>query len=379
MTTKMLNQFTSQLKFEYTKRQQRVEFDKLFHTFEDFERCGSPKRVLFLGCTGAGKSTVCNVISGNRGINTPSGIQWDKKLIFESSHGTKSITRHVSYANLRYLNDLNRKITVIDTPGHDDTSHNSAANDENAHDCLRQQAADLHNKLRALGSIDLIVILHDKIQSNRLNPATFELLKLINEKFNNQPVWNNVVIAYSHCNRYCTSTWDIELDQKKAALQREIIESDLGCDVELPVITLGGICESHDETMDDFEELWNLIEKSSPISTRDLQPFTGAAWCKYESAIKARDEALTRQDAAINLFPVVFQLITCICVLLWRDALPMSISMMMLNIPHTYFDELIIVMTLVNIIGPQKVSCCVDILFETYLKPLFYSLKQKYM
>merc|ERR1719311_963805 len=70
----------------------------------------------------------------------------------------------------------------MDTPGHDDTAGRDL-DDEEGRDVLRAQAADLHNKLKALGHIHTILVIHDQVASNRLNPATFTILKMLDEKF----------------------------------------------------------------------------------------------------------------------------------------------------------------------------------------------------
>ena len=61
-------------------------------------------------------------------------------------------------------------------------------------------AADLHNKLRALGHIHAIVVIHNDVHSNRLNPATYTILKMVGEKFaaagDGGAVWNHVVCIH---------------------------------------------------------------------------------------------------------------------------------------------------------------------------------------
>ena len=54
----------------------------------------------------------------------------------------------------------------------------AAVDSQAARDARGEIAADLHNKLKALGHVHAILVLHNDVVSNRLNPATYQILKV---------------------------------------------------------------------------------------------------------------------------------------------------------------------------------------------------------
>ena len=70
---------------------------------------------------------------------------------------------------------------------------------EEARDVLKGHATDLHEKLKLMGHAHVILVLHSDPYANRLNPATFMILKMIHDKFADADgaVWRNVVFAYT--------------------------------------------------------------------------------------------------------------------------------------------------------------------------------------
>ena len=51
--------------------------------------------------------------------------------------------------------------------------------------------------------VNAILVLHNDVHSNRLNPATYTILKMVAEKFaaagDGGDVWKHVVLAYAKC------------------------------------------------------------------------------------------------------------------------------------------------------------------------------------
>ena len=216
----------------------RTQPDTLYTTLDDFRRADPGlKRLLVIGCTGAGKSTLLNIMGGWRFVQSPPDYDfaWESKdddaeLLFEASAGGDSVTKRAAFANLSWFGEAGRRFIAVDSPGHDDPSGaeiDSAESREKlgaraspraprarrprpipvgacATPTARaaasgELAADLHNKLKALGTINAILVLHNDVHSNRMNPATFTILKMISEKFASagSSVWNHVCIGYS--------------------------------------------------------------------------------------------------------------------------------------------------------------------------------------
>lgn len=351
----------------------RSSINEVFVTMEDFRRSPDYKKIVVVGCTGSGKSTLLNVLSGNKFIQNKTTNKWDWKEepIFEANHSCNAVTQSMAYANIKWMGD-GETVTVVDTIGHDDTSGNDIDVRENR-DKLREQAADFHNKLKAMGSINCILLLHDHVSSNRLNPATYSLLRMIDEKFG-PDIWNNVIVAYSQCNGYSESSWNSEIFNKKREFQSELKKQITGCNVDVPMICLGGGIRETFEDLEnfhtgDYRTLLNFVKESDSFSTQDLQPFSGAQWSQYEKLVTSRDEAISKADAALNYVPVCIKLLGLITLLFWRSVvLPTWLSMCMLNIPFTMIDEFLIMCLAVVIIGPTKCKYCGFMFYEQWIK-----------
>ena len=75
------------------------------------------KKLLIIGKTGTGKSTLCNVITGN----APDAV------VFAVSAAAESCTQSTQFAEAFYANDPAYPMSVIDTIGFDDPSQNRDA------------------------------------------------------------------------------------------------------------------------------------------------------------------------------------------------------------------------------------------------------------
>jgi len=365
----------------------RTDKDKLFTTLEDFQRADpKKKRLVVIGCTGSGKSTLMNILGGWRYVqskDTDYQFVWKdkgegenaKKPIFEAGASASAVTQKTSYANMDFRGDEERELIVVDTPGHDDPAGNDIEK-KDAQDKLGELATDLHNKLKAFGHVHAILVLHNDVYSNRLNPATYQVLKLVDEKFKQasetSSVWNHVIIGYSKCNSFETS-WRASLVQKKANLQSAIRDAIKGCDQDVPVIELGGgeiepPPPSHDET-DGLEKLWEFVENAQPLSTAELRPFEGPHE-KFRKVVQQRDEAEARAKAAAIYFAVLIKLTVVWLGLLSRNMMmPSFIQLFLGNIFSSLLDELLILAAVVYYLGPQDVLYSLKHGYATWVEP----------
>lgn len=346
----------------------------VYRTLEDFKRCPSnvPKMVV-IGCTGAGKSTLLNIFAGNRYLQCADFTwKWSDTSLFKATHGCNAVTQTASYANINWFGNEGKPLVVIDTPGHDDTEGRNMENKQ-SRDALKEQAADLHNKLKAMESLTTILVLHNQVSSNRLNPATYAILQMVNEKFG-PSIWKNVVVAYSQCNNHTEASWKSEIEQKSRDLQQEIRNQFSGCTVDVPVFALGGGVHEHDYTTDmerepGFEQLWSIVSSSDSVDTFNIQPFEGAQWKQYETMIHKRDEAVAKADAAVVYISVMFKLGALILFFLWRTTmLPDWASMLLLNIPYTMIDEMVFLVLIMALIGPVKCKYSLLFFYEQWIK-----------
>jgi len=361
----------------------RAEPDVLYSTLEDFYRAPpESKRLVVVGCTGAGKSTILNVMAGWKFVQRPPDyeFEWEGKEgaepLFESAAGDDSVTKKTSFANLQFFGEESRPFVAIDTPGHDDPAGADIDSPE-ARKALGELAADLHNKLKAIGHVHAVLVLHNDVMSNRLNPATYTMLKVIDEKFKQcgKSVWDNVIVAYSKCNAFDTA-WRSKLDHKIGQLQKAIREKVAGCDREVPVITLGG-GDLQDEARAPelsagasagFERLWRFLETADPIDTSKLQPFEGLD-AKWQKMVEAKDEAEARAQAAVIYIAVTIKLALLLGVLFWRHfLLPGWLSAILLNFGGVY-DELLILFVFAKWLGPTNVLYSITHFYDVWVRP----------
>ena len=356
----------------------RREQHTLYTTAEDFERADpAVKRVVLLGCTGAGKSTIGNIIAGWKyvqcaGEDDEYAFEWrhptEGAPLFESRADGHSVTSKTAFANVSWLGDAARPAIVVDTPGHDDTAAadlDSAASREK----LGELAADLHDKLKALGEVHAIVVIHNDVMSNRLNPATHTVLEMVGEKFAaaGRPVWEHVVVAYSKCNAHETS-WRAGLGAKKAAMQARLREIP-GCDVDVPVLALGGgELEGGAGVGGGYDELWRFVEAAAGLPTKRLQPFEGAD-VKWQRLVDAKNDAEARAAAAMAHFAVVARVCCLLAVLFWRSyLLPAPLRLLCLNVPGAV-DEVFLLTAFVNRLGPRHVAYSIQHFYASLIRP----------
>eukprot|EP00928_Gymnodinium_smaydae_P090118 TRINITY_DN73967_c0_g1_i1.p1 TRINITY_DN73967_c0_g1~~TRINITY_DN73967_c0_g1_i1.p1 ORF type:complete len:441 (+),score=99.65 TRINITY_DN73967_c0_g1_i1:37-1359(+) len=395
----------------------RCEREQLYTTLEDFRRADpSLRRIVVLGCTGAGKSTLMNVLGGWKLQQGPPDydFRWEAKNgrapLFSADIGAESVTQKVQFANLEWFGDEHRPFTAVDTPGHDDSEATDLENPDTLAK-LEELAADLHNKLRALGHVHLILVLHNDVTSGRLNPATYTILKMVDEKFAraDQNVWENVVIAFTKCNAHDVS-WRSQLARKKSEQQKAIQQRIPRCRIDVPVLALGGgevvaersassadaeerdrdgrgrsrsrsprrplklrrgrtLQDLANSATDDFELLWRFLQEAAPLDTTRLQVFDGPDR-KWQRAIAARDEAEARAKAALIYLGVVMRFASMLAFLFWRSCMvPEWMStFFLLNYPGP-LDEIIFCIVFVYVVGPTDVWYSVQHFYRIWIKP----------
>jgi len=375
----------------------RSAFDHQYTALEDFQRSDPElKRIVFIGCTGAGKSTMGNIAAGWRLVGKMDDdgdfdFSWKheegKEPLFPEGASGESTTKKTAFANIHWLGKSARPCILVDTPGHDDTETADIESEE-AREKIGELAADLHDKLKALGTVHAIVVIHNDAIGNKLNPATQTLLKLVSEKFRkaDSSVWNNVIIAYSKCNEHSTD-WRAGIAKKKRALSEAIKEKVKDCDVDLPIITLGGAeldppAPSAPSATKGYEELWEHVQKFEPLDTSKLLPFEGSD-VKWQKLIDDKNEAEAKALASLTHMKVIGVLIALNCFTFWRAIIlpqfPMgsAFSMLLFNIPGTALDELLILTFVIHRLGPKHTYLSVQHFSRTLILPIVREPLQK--
>jgi GTPase SAR1 family protein len=339
-----------------------TERNSLFITNEDFSRTDpSLKRLVVVGCCGSGKSTLLNKLSGFKleWNEEHSMFMWDSTPIFESKSHVNSVTKHTTYAiidSFHYKNGL----LVVDTPGHD---HRDLPNvdSKEVRDKLAEDATDLYDKLKRMGHLNTILVLHNDVHSNRLNPATFTLLQKIDEMFadTDKNIWDHVVIAYSKCDGD-TNGWKSNLDEKCLELQREIKSKFPKCPKSIPIYTLSGV-ELGNESVN-YKDLSEFINSQENLETNKLVKFKGLD-VRLEHIIVERDLQQRMLNARLYFNVIMFQFTLFVICILFRN-----IAMSFWNFSGPY-DEIFLLLLFIYLIGPVKFNDWVVILWNDYMEP----------
>lgn len=424
----------------------RKQREHLYTTLEDFGRTDPDlKRMVVIGCTGAGKSTLLNIMGGWTFVQRPPDYEfaWERELpakaaeaatsaataetateqspsaprepsepLFESGAGGDSVTKRTSFANLSWFGDEAMPFIAVDTPGHDDPAGADIDSPE-AREALGEIAADLHNKLKALGTIHAILVLHNDVLSNRLNPATYTILKMIGEKFakveSGSKVWEHVIIGYSKCNEHDVS-WRSGLASKRTAMQAAIRQRVAGCEIDLPVVNLGGATlhpkpPAQINEASGFDQLWQFLQSRPPLDCSELQPFEGPD-VKWEKMVNEKDLAEAKAKAALVYTAVLLKVATLLGFLFWRafllprffafllacvmggfavyslasnfgadlSSMPRTpvfiaaLAAMMVNM-HTVMDEVAILALFVWAMGPMNIRYSMEHCYSVWLAP----------
>jgi hypothetical protein len=377
------------------------EVNNLYITNEDFGRTDETlPRVLVLGCLGSGKSTLLNKMAGFR-LHCVEGegededeFVWDNdkdkdddKPLFESNSNVDSVTKYTSFANVHFLGDSEKPVILVDTPGHDhpESSHMDL---KLSRQSLAENAADLYEKLKRMGHLNTILVMHNDVHSNRLNPATYTLLQKIDEMFSSYPndendtndtIWNHVVIAYSKCDSDSRG-WRCNLSNKKQQLQKEIRKRFPTCQVDVPVLTLSGVNFKTDvdkktkprtrtkinreKVINDseLEAFYQIVNNSNAFSTSNIQKFKGLD-VRLEQFIQTRDLEQRLNNARLCFNVVMFQIVMLLFCLLIRNMITPFLNI------NGMMDELLIFMGFVYLVGPVKCSDWSMIAWKDYITP----------
>jgi hypothetical protein len=356
-------------------------------TLEDFGRIEPElRRLVVIGCTGAGKSTLLNKVCGYRcAPDDDEQFAWDRPPLFASSDSVESVTKCTSWAKGEWFGDEAKPFVVVDTPGHDDPEAAEVDRDE-ARALLSAHATDLHEKLKAMGHAHLILVLHSDPYANRLNPATFTILRMVDEKFkaSETRVWRNVVFAYTRCDEEARG-WKTNMEPwggrsagrrgKRAEMQKQIRDrfKFAAADPDVPVLCLSGV-ETGASTSPDFLKLWDLLARARPLDTSAIRPFEHVA-DKIRKIVGERNAAVLLVEAHRAKFTVLLAFAALAAVLAWRALLPRFLSRLLLNYPGPE-DEIVLFTCLFQFLGPQRVASTARILWDDHGRAKYAALKR---
>lgn len=170
-------------------------------------------KILVVGEMGVGKSSLCSKLVGIslmfRELSDPEGNYGDLKRVdnnqmknhFRVNSSKESVTRETSFVLSTYLGKRNhKKVMIIDTPGFFDPQSDLQRRNNQPVNSNWSMTSDLTIKLKALGSLDGVILLmrlEDRLTSHFINS-----LKGILDMFGPQQrtkILKKLAICYSKC------------------------------------------------------------------------------------------------------------------------------------------------------------------------------------
>ena len=134
------------------------------------------KKILVIGKTGTGKSSLCNVLAGK---------ECNAKY-FPSSSKSTSCTQKTRFKNVFFNGDKKKQVTVIDTMGFDDPTKN--------HDA--KIIAELVVKLKTKCDYVNLFVLAVNGQNPRLDGSLLTMIRILEGMFTKQ-FWNQTVLVFT--------------------------------------------------------------------------------------------------------------------------------------------------------------------------------------
>jgi len=222
------------------------------------------KKLLLLGKTGVGKSSLCNVISGR---------QFDDDE-FPTSAGAESCTQKTMLKNVFFEGKQSNPISLIDTIGFDDPS-----NDVDA-DIIADLVDKLRNKVDYLNTIIIAV----NGQNVRIDGALLGMLRIFEGMFGGN-IWKHAVLVFTFLPRDEKSVKKRERIRKKSddkfaqdfleKLQSEIPNME-GRTLNYLIMDACYADDDDDGTAAnafqmEMSKLWNILSISDDIVTKEVQ------------------------------------------------------------------------------------------------------------
>ena len=236
------------------------------------------KKLLIIGKTGTGKSTLCNAIAG-------------KKDLFETSSGGKSCTNRTKFANISFNNNHEQPISIIDTIGFDDSN----SNEDN--DIVSELVEKLKNKCDHVNLFGIAV----NGQSPRLEKSLIGMLCVFEGMFGKK-FWNQVVLIFT---RMPMDKKNIKKRERMTGKPDHIVVeeflrdlADTNClDEQTKNIKSVFLDAAYDEDDEDEKEafqqgmttLYTLLKSMDPLDTDEVRKIKDRTF-ELERALKVKQK-----------------------------------------------------------------------------------------
>lgn len=233
-------------KFETEKG---LKSGKIYDSVSDFSRARGEDdilKILVIGEPGVGKSSFLNKLRGIRfkqkALDDSDDEFGELKLVprkktlshFKVGYGKSSVTKKTSFILTHLFDDPDSpKLMLIDTPGiFDPEEHLLAKQGLGQHANRKDICTDMVEKLRALGSINGIMLIMSKSQGGRLQLSTVQTVRGFEYMFadTRQNFFLSFAFVYGKCDEDQRPNW-IKLKKKKAKEYKKLMKTIEKCGV----------------------------------------------------------------------------------------------------------------------------------------------------
>jgi len=221
-------------------------------------------RIIILGSTGVGKSTMANVLLGrSKTFKDPHG-----RTCFTPGSGSETMTRRTCAQNGFYLSNPNRPFTMIDTPGFEDDLNKEQIS-------IDELVEELKNNIKY---IHTFLILFNG-QEPRLSMGLQSMIRLFEKMFGNH-FWKNVILGVSRWpydqrsiqrrqqnEQQWVDDWNLQLEKRYTVDIRQhkfrAVFIDTFYEASNP--------KEKDEFVKNTQLLWNFSVEADPFECKDVK------------------------------------------------------------------------------------------------------------
>ena len=221
--------------------------------------CKMPK-IVVIGVTGSGKSTLCNILSGY----DPNG---EDENGFPASDSLNSCTYKTIGKEVNWLGNEELPFTIFDTPGLGDPSGNDSSN-----------IMEMVQTLKKIRFVNAFVIVFNG-QNPRIDLALKGILQIFKQIFGKDFLKNTIIqfSRWSFDKRASRLRSKNGITEKKHAIKwNQNFQKELGLDHALPVVYVDALYEKDDDDESlafktQSDKLWQIINEMDEYECKDFE------------------------------------------------------------------------------------------------------------